>query len=444
VYVTGQMGAAGADFNPGGSGGVLTSAGASDAFVAKYDPSGTFLWAKSMGGSLVDQGRGAAVDGNGNVYIAGHFGAPGADFNPGGSGGALTSAGGVDVFVAKYDAGGTFLWAKSGGGTNADNCYGVAVDAYGYVCVTGYFAAQGANFHPGGSGGALTSAGGAADVFVVKYDPNGTFLWARSGGGPGGTDAGYGVVASANGNVYVTGNFSATADFNLGGSGGTLSSAGTIDVFVMKLACRDTSSSYLAAFIECGSDYILNGETYTTAGSYTQHFPNAAGCDSSIILDLIIYPIEAPVISVDGFVLGVTGTYTTYQWIKNGVEIPGATNDTYTVTENADYQVKIINENGCEATSDIYAVTNYNVHINDATQLKKQIRVYPNPSRDIIYISSPVAVHLLLTKLEGRTVQNRANATHISVKDLPEGMYFLRVLDKQNNLIKVEKVVVGN
>ncbi len=352
VYVTGQFNSTNAIFGPGGSGGTLTSVGNYDVFLAKYDSDGTFLWAKNMGGTGVDQPWKVAVDSAGNAYIVGYFAAVGADFNLGGSGGALTSGGNTDVFLAKYDPNGVFLWAKSIGGPGADQGWGVAVDGAGSVYITGYFAVSGADFNRGGSGGALTSSGGN-DIFLVKYDLNGVFVWAKSMGGTG-ADIGRGVGVDGVGNVYVTGVFSANgADFNRGGSGGALISAGANDIFVAKFDIGGTFSwaksmggsggdigtavavdandnvyatgyfagqgaefnrggndgaissagvndvflvrlsqaSCITSFsqtVDACNSYTLNGQTYTSSGVYIQVLNNKANCDSILTVNLTI------------------------------------------------------------------------------------------------------------------------------------------------------------
>ncbi len=231
VYVTGSFNTEG-DFNAGGSNGKLTAVGGDDAFLAKYDPAGKFLWAKGMGGTGTDIGYKVAVDAKGNAFVIGYFNSTTANFNPAGSGGTLTSAGNYDVFVAKYDPNGTFLWTKGMGGTGADYGQGIAVDANGNVCVIGYFTGV-ANFNSGGGGGVFTAAGNN-DIFVARYDPNGTFLWAKGIGGTG-ADMGFGITTDANGNVLITGTFAANgANFNPGGSGGALTTGGFEDIFLAK------------------------------------------------------------------------------------------------------------------------------------------------------------------------------------------------------------------
>jgi len=129
VLVTGQFGGT-VDFG----GGPLMSADANDIFVAKYDASGTHLWSKGFGGiDGSDIGFGIAVDGARNVLVTGTFGGP-VDFG----GGPLTSAGGSDIFIATYDASGAHVWSKRFGDLPGfDSGFGIAVDEARNVLVTG-------------------------------------------------------------------------------------------------------------------------------------------------------------------------------------------------------------------------------------------------------------------------------------------------------------------
>ena len=194
----------------------LTSAGANDIFVAKYDSDGNHLWSRRYGTTTDDYSYALAVDGSGNVILTGVF-AGTVNFG----GGPLTSAGGYDIFVASYDPDGAHRWSQRFGSTSNDYGYGVAADAIGNVAVTGYFAGT-VNF----GGTALTSIGN--DVFVANYSLNGNPLWAKRFGGVG-TQVGS-AVASA-GAIAVTGFFANTVDFG----GGTFTSAGGYDIFVLGL-----------------------------------------------------------------------------------------------------------------------------------------------------------------------------------------------------------------
>jgi hypothetical protein len=181
-----------------------TSSGSGDAFVRKYDASGNEVWTRQFGTSSFDLASGVAVDASG-VYVAGQTLAT----LPG-----QTSAGSSDAFIRKYDTDGLEVWTRQFGSSFHDAANGVAVDFSGV-----YAAGRTDGVLPG-----QTSAG-AADVFVRKYDGNGTEVWTRQFGGPGPAED-LAQAVDSDGNVYVAG---ATA--------GTLpgqTSAGSGDAFVRK------------------------------------------------------------------------------------------------------------------------------------------------------------------------------------------------------------------
>ncbi len=437
VYITGMFGRLNghpADFDPGTGVAMLISAGIADGFLARYDANGNYVWAKSIGGTGFDEVYGIAVDNNSNVYVTGYFVGT-ADFNPGGSPAAtLTSLGLNDAFIARYDAGGNYVWAGRLGRGQQDQGVGVDVDAAGNVYVTGWF--NGTVDFDFGQGTATLAAAGDQDAFIAKYDSGGSYLWAGRLGGDA-IDNGTAIAVDIAGNVYLASSFELTGDFDPGPDTATLTAAGIQDVYIVKLSCGDTTSAYLSV-TECRGSYTLNGTVYTASGIYTQVLPNASGCDSTITLDLTFASPEQPVITVDQYVLGVAGTYAGYQWIKNGTDIDGATNATHIVTENADYQVRVTNDEGCEETSAVYAVNN--VGIDDDVN-GRQISIYPNPVGEMIHINSPVPVDVALTGADGRMVLHAEHAKQISVRHLPDGIYFLRVSDREGRLIKVEKLV---
>jgi hypothetical protein len=167
-----------------------------------------FLWAKGMRGTSNDGGWSIAVDLEGNVYTTGYFQGT-VDFDPGEYTYNLTSAGGLDIFVSKVDSGGNFLWAKRVGGTNADRGNGLAVDSLGNVYTTGSFY-HSIDFDPGPGTYLLGSEDAFSDVFVLKLDKFGNFVWAmRMVGAYGGgvLDEGWSVAVGSGFNVYVTGGF---------------------------------------------------------------------------------------------------------------------------------------------------------------------------------------------------------------------------------------------
>ena len=205
----------------------LTSSGTYnvDIFVAKLDTDGNWQWAKQAVGAefVTSRGQGISVSANGNSYVTGYFMGT-ATFGTT----TLTSSGtyDVDVFVAKIDTDGNWLWAKQAGGSNNDRGYAISVSANGNSYVTGFFSGT-ATFGTT----TLTSIGGD-DVFVAKFDTDGNWQWVKQAGG---TDweTGYGISVDANGNSYVTGYFYDIAVFGAD----TLTSTGSSDqdIFVGKM-----------------------------------------------------------------------------------------------------------------------------------------------------------------------------------------------------------------
>ena len=223
VYVAGAFFATN-DFGPV----KLTSAGLSDIFVAKYDPDGNFLWARRAGGTSYDEARGIAIDGAGNVYITGLFQLTAAFGSTN-----LASAGQSDVFLAKYDPAGNVQWARRAGGNDFEESHAIQIDSSTNLYITGYFDAN-ANF----GSIALHNNSASSDIFVAKADPNGNFLWARQAGGNG-EDIGDALALDSSANVYVTGYFESNALFETAALV-TAGTAGVRDMFLVSYTSGGT------------------------------------------------------------------------------------------------------------------------------------------------------------------------------------------------------------
>ena len=219
------------DFDPSAGTTNLTSAGRSDVFVSKLDSSGNLVFAKRFGAAETDVGLSVAVDSTGNVYTTGYFEQT-VDFDPGAGTTDLTTGGGSDVFVSKLDASGNLVFAKRFGGSNDDGGISISVDSNGNIHTTGYFEER-VDFDPGAGTSNLTSAGGT-DVFVSKIDSSGNLLLAKSFGGTA-NDVGRSITFDSTGNIYTTGEFAGTVDFDPGTGTTNLISAGGNDVFILRL-----------------------------------------------------------------------------------------------------------------------------------------------------------------------------------------------------------------
>ncbi len=234
VYVVGWMGGT-SDFDPGP--GVYNPPynGNSGTFVAKYTPTGALLWARRFGAQAYDfcWGQSVALGNDGSVYITGRYEGT-VDFDPGPGVFNLTASGNYyDFFVSKLDAEGNFLWARSfGSSTRYDSSNAIAVADDGSVYTTGGFEGSG-DFDPGPGTEILTSLG-ETDIFISKLDSAGNFVWAKRIGGAS-YDRGAGIDLDGSGNVYTTGYFIGTVDFDPGSGTVNPASYGTYDIFVAKM-----------------------------------------------------------------------------------------------------------------------------------------------------------------------------------------------------------------
>ncbi len=145
----------------------------------------------------------------------------------------LTAQGQTDLFVAKYTGDGQLVWAFRGGGTTTDNGLDLAVDGGGNALLTGVFSGAATFADADAPAAATLTSAGSTDIVIAKYDEQGQLVWARRAGGSG-NDAGRGITVDGAGNVYVTGGFSAQAAFVSPAKTVTLTSAGVDDVFVAR------------------------------------------------------------------------------------------------------------------------------------------------------------------------------------------------------------------
>ncbi len=232
------------DFDPGPGTYNLTATVGSHVFVQKMNSSGNFIWAKSFyRGTGYTAGLSMGLDALGNVYTSGSFSGT-IDFDPGTETTGLSSVNSRDYFVQKMDSDGNFIWARSFGSAPSNNYpqnY-IDVDVEGNVYSAGMFAGT-ADFDPGEGTSILTSAG-ATDVFVQKMDTDGNFVWACRYGGTS-TDHIASMSIDNDGNIYTTGYFFGTVDFDPGMATYNLTGGGSINAFVSKLT---TDGSFDWAF----------------------------------------------------------------------------------------------------------------------------------------------------------------------------------------------------
>lgn len=185
---------------------VLTSNGSTDIFVAKLNSAGNWIWVIQAGSTSnvgIESGTSIVADNAGNLYITGYFNET-ATFGTT----TLTSVGAADIFAAKLTGNGDWLWAQRAGGIEYDNGLSLSLDNIGNVLVCGVFQDT-ADF-----GSTILTGSGATDIFTAKLDSAGNWLWANKAGGQY-SDVDYSISCDSNGSCYITGNYALNIMFGL-------------------------------------------------------------------------------------------------------------------------------------------------------------------------------------------------------------------------------------
>ena len=206
-----------------GSNITLTGKGDNDVFIAKYDMDGNLIWAKNEGVVTSEKSLGLTHDSNGNVYICGYF-TDNTNFNNT----PITGFGGRDIFIAKYDPNGNFLWMQKAGGTGRDEAKNIKCDNSGNVYVCGMFTGN-ASF----GSGSVSSADSYQDSYVAKLSASdGTWQWVKKGNAIL-DDVAWSLAVDNGGSVYVTGEFNSFISFESSTQG--IPTTGATNVYVAKL-----------------------------------------------------------------------------------------------------------------------------------------------------------------------------------------------------------------
>lgn len=198
-----------------------TSNGLNDIFIAKYSGSGTLQWFQTAGGTNTDVASDILVNSSGQVYITGFFGGT-TSFG----GISKTSAGGTDMFIAKYNpVSSSWMWVQTAGGTSNDYGKALTINNYGFPIVTGRF------YGSMTFGSVIKTSAGGSDIFIISYSENGSFDRVTTAGGEFDDFAGA-VVVDSDRNIYVTGFFQDL--IKIGPYTRTTTSSNDYEIFVVK------------------------------------------------------------------------------------------------------------------------------------------------------------------------------------------------------------------
>lgn len=368
VYLTGNFKYT-VDFDPGVGFHALTTAGAiNEAFVAKYDANGNYLWAMAFSGGISDfSGAGIAVDADHNVYSTGLL-SGGVDMDPG-VGVVNLGTNVAEAYISKLNSNGEYVWAITLPTSGFGYGNSLALDPNGNLFCIGNFGGTG-DFDPGAGVQTLT-AGGAWDGYILNLDSAGAFLNVWQIGGSS-SDQCYGLFVDASSSIYTTGHFSNTVDFDPGPDSVSFTVFGLEDAFIQK-------------FGNCQ----MNPGVTTNGGTLVADQPGVA-----------------------------------YQWLVCNpfTPIPGANSQSFSPGASGTYAV-IVSQSACADTSTCMAVTLTQTE----HSLADAIKVYPNPATEILHIHAQAPIEsVILTNLLGAVVQMETT-NRFSVAALPQGVYLLHI-----------------
>ncbi len=453
-------------------------AGDANGVLVCFDSTGARQWGTYYGGANYDYITDVAVNSAGDVFVGGsassltEFGTAGTH-QP-----SIVATSGFlnDGFVGKFSSAGVRQWGTYYGGANYDEVYGVGPDASGGVFILGMTESSATISTPGAY--QITYGGGSYDLFLAKMNSTGGRVWGSYYGGPDYEALYVNSLTVSGTSLIVAGETGSSSGLSTPGSHQpTL--GGSYDAFLARFTscttatpapvisisaapglsvCAEVPITFTATGGAAGVTYqwLRNGTpvsgatsaTYITAALADNDLISCiatatdtcgSAADTSNVLTVDIKPLPVPVITRTGTTFS-TGTFSSYQWLRNGTPISGATGKNYTSSTNGLYRVIVTGTNGCSDTS---APFNFSLAIGDThSEVAVGTTVFPNPASTELFIQCPVAVDAVLSSIDGRVVLRAENAKSLDLHALPNDLYLLRITDRRDGaLIKVEKVV---
>lgn len=512
----------------------ITSKGERDVYILKLDSNGNIMWVKSFGGDDTEYVNSAYVDDKNKIYLAGSFGGT-SDFSPGDSIKNITSKGFFDFFVSKLDTNGNLIWVQTGGAASWDRAHGVTVDSKGNVIVTGEFYKQLKINFPNGEvvyngpgqtdvfiekldsngivqwvktiGGQASDAGRSVitnlnneiyisgmyvnkvdfglnqspqllntstystDIFVLKLDSAGDFIWVKSFGGQN-QDVIREILLDKNEDILISGLFLNEVDFDPSVNEYTISTRGSYDVFIQKLS-KDGNFQWVKTiggrgFEDFGSLHIDKQSNLFIATTFsdtvyansTKHYPVG---ERDILyqklsvecLDSNSFPYESTPIVVQNkdmdfntYNINLKNHFSDFEspandliyTFSNGSNIIASiTNGVITIEAPANWfgkdtiLVKITDPQGLAIFQKIEFIVNSTVGYNEVG--KEALSVYPNPFNSLLNINVNGIVTII--DINGKIIKTESVINNkIDFSTIENGLYFIKYNSQTIKILK--------
>jgi hypothetical protein len=466
---------------------ILVSAGGTDIFLVKHNAQGTVSWSNRIGAADYDFVQNIITDDEGNVIVTGYFYGTtqiGQD--------EYTAYGSQDLFIAKFNSGGDFLWSYRAGGPMADYITGLALDADQNLAITGYF------YDAITFGDTTIPALSSSDIFLAKFNPGGELQWVTSAGGSS-SDQARAAGIDPDGNILLTGSF--YYDITFGDT--TLSTINPVGAFIAKYfpdgqldQAFQLDGTYLTPeiFVTAGQNgdfyisgnfseqLIFGGKTFD-AGQFNQDIFIAkynASCDlqwakhafsfgsdqvigidtdpynnlyltghylDSIHFDMLTLPYTLCCGSREIFIV----SYSTTGDLLWGEQISGTRANVQSLEMNLQGELLLSGLFTEEVNLGHLKLSNFDGFQNYVTCLQTEIytsisqsvnnsavRIFPNPAKERIHLMNFGIVNqynYLIYNLNGKTVGsgNITDGSFIEVGFLPAGQYLLKLIAPEAN-----------
>jgi hypothetical protein len=439
VYITGNFHST--TFTFGGH--TVVSNGERDGFLCKLDAAGNVIWALNVGGNLQDRCEDVEYDYDGHIIVSGWYLSTNMTF----AGDGVNNLGNSDAFVAKYDTLGNEIWLNSAGGDSNDYSNCISVDNSGNIYAGAYSGSDDVTF-----GTHSISGIQAIDFFVAKIAQCEVLMILP--------DTVY--VCDGEEEELIAGEediYSYYWSNEATGNSISVDSEGIVWVDITdENNCTDRDSVYVELIISTYIDDVnlCSGSSYTYADG-TEH-PNITldesymstltgqainGCDSIVTENITVLTVDVSV-TENGITLNANLSAANYQWIDcndSNNPISGATNQSFTVTEDGSYAV-IIDDGACVDTSICYIIIGVGINVINNTS----INIYPNPAENNITFSLENTVSQTECNyeiysvngqmvMEGQLIENSNSSVYLNnlvefqiyIGDLPEGFYTVKI-----------------